>query len=226
MCRSHALWAAAVLGLGLWSGTAAPARATSLTYQVEVNTASLSGTAGNLDFQLNPGGIGASAVTAVVSNFQTDGTLSSIIFSGDATGSLPSPGLTLDNGTGFNDAFQAIKFGSSVSFDVTLSGPGLNPSSSGVGSSFAMSLYDTNNNPLLTTDTNGSVVTAQLSPDGTVQVENFPSALNSAPAAEANLVSATPEPSSVILLALMLPAGVLVLHRRRRPAEQGGGAGT
>jgi hypothetical protein len=213
-CSTVAL-ALALLGI-LGPG---PSRAGSVTYDVSVSTSSLSGQPGNLDFQFNPGGLGALVATATVTNFQTAGGIPapSSTLTGDASGALPGT-LTLDNGTAFNDVFQGFTYGTSLSFDLTLSGPALGGPAGTFGSSFALSLYDAAGiTPLLTTDPNGSVLTVDLNADGTTSAQLFPqSPTNSTPAASASPVGAVvPEPSSLVLLVSTLPAGMVVLRRLR-----------
>src|SRR5579872_3440952 len=81
---------------------------------VTVDTSSIKGSNGYLDFQLNPGGGTAEALKAVISQYQqTQGSLASTsLNTGDAVGTLPAS-LTLDNGTAFNDIFQGTTFGTS-----------------------------------------------------------------------------------------------------------------
>ena len=62
-----------------------------LIFSVSVNTSSLSGQSGYLDFQFNPGDSSAKAATATVTLFQTvNGILAQpASLTGDAAGSLP-----------------------------------------------------------------------------------------------------------------------------------------
>jgi hypothetical protein len=200
-----------------------PARAGSITYDVSVDTSSLNGQPGNLDFQFNPGGAGAESATATVTNFQTVGgipALSSTI-TGDASGVLPAT-LTLNNSAAFNDIFQGFTYGTTVSFDVTLSGTALDGPGGTVGSSFLFSLYDNSTPdplPLLTTDSNGSVLTINVNPDGTTTPMPFPSTPGGTSVASATpAASAAPEPSSIVLLVSALPVGLLA-RRRQRPSR-------
>lgn len=189
-----------------WTGAASA----DFTYQITVNTSSLNGEGGNLDFQFNPGNSSAEAATAVITNFQAlGGTLAlSNVLTGDASGLLPGT-LTLDNGTAYNDAFQGLTYGTSISFDLTLSGSALNSPSGSVGSSFAFSLYDSSGfTPLLTTDPNGSVVTVNVNPDGTTSALPFTQSLgDNTPVASATPVSSVPAPSSIILCLSAWPLG-------------------
>jgi hypothetical protein len=218
MRKQRALSTLVALAFLLFGSLAGAARATPLTYHVDVNTAALSGQVGNLDFQFNPGDSSAEAATATITSFQTTGGIlaPSASLTGNATGSLPGT-VTLTNGTVYNDAFQGVTYGTSLGFDVTLSGAALDQPGGTVGSSFALSLFnDKGDTPLLTTDLSGSVLTVDLNADGTTSVKRFSqSPTNSAFAADANLVSAAPEPSSLLLLASMLPAAVFASRRLR-----------
>ena len=94
------------------------------TYDVTVNTSAISGSAGSLDFQFNPGPLVTQPASLQILNFTSNGTLSgSPTLTGDVSGALPST-LTFDNGTGFNDYFQGFTFGKTLVFKVTFSGPG------------------------------------------------------------------------------------------------------
>jgi hypothetical protein len=153
-----------------------PARAGSQTYNVTVNTSALDGQSGYLDFQLNPGGSGALAVSATVSAFTSDGTLQPGAplngVSGDVSGMLPGT-LTVRNTTGFNDYFEGFTYGNGVSFELTVSGPGVGTAGT-VGSSFAFSLYDgTGTMPLLTTDPNGSVLTVNVNAEARLTIRRW-----------------------------------------------------
>src|SRR6266478_3730883 len=100
-----------------------PALAT-ISYQVTIDTSSISGNAGFLDFEFNPGGSSQSAF-AMVSNFSPSGSLSnspSIV--GNVTGTLP-PAITITNSTFFNDYFAGFTYGASLSFALTLGGPAI-----------------------------------------------------------------------------------------------------
>ena len=215
--RTAVFWTFLLLG-PLGTGLA---RANSITYQVNVDTSSLNGSSGYLDYQFNPGGAGAGQGSVTIISFSPVGNLNpgdpNNSVSGDVTGSLtgaPSP-LTLNNTSAFNDYFEGFTYGNGISFDVTLSGPAVG-SSGPVGSSFAFSLYDSDGTtPLLTTDMNGSVLTINANADGSTSVATFPQSLtNDTPAGSA--VSTTPEPSSAVLFVTALPAALAFLRFSRR----------
>ena len=134
------------------------ASADAITYEVTVNTSSISGTAGSLDFNFNPGPLVTQAAFLQILNFTSDGTLAGACpcVTGDVSGQLPAT-LTFDNGTGFNDYFDDFMFGSTLSFQVSLYGPALS-SPDGVstsGSTFAFSMFSdaAGTIPALTSDT-------------------------------------------------------------------------
>jgi hypothetical protein len=217
MRMRQSIVSACLLSMLLLTATSNLARAGSVTYNVSVNTSSLLGSDGYLDVQFNPGGIGAASATASVTGFTADGTLQPAAplngTIGDVTGSLPGA-LGLTNSTAFNDYFEGMHFGNTITFALTLSGPGVN----GVapdGSSFAFSLFDSSGGTaLLTTDPNGSVLTVNVNGDATVSALTFPQSPNDpTPVATATLVSSVPEPSSLALMTCLVPAGLAVWRR-------------
>lgn len=198
------IWAAFTLLLSSWAWAGAA------TYTVTVDTSSVSGTSGSLDFQFNPGLFGSQSATLQVLNFAGDGTLSGApILTGHVTGALPGT-LSFDNGTGFNDYFGGFVFGNALSFNLTFSGPAvLTPDGvSASGSSFAFSMFSdpAGTVPVLTSDTtNGFAFTVDVNLDGTTTVTN-----NSAQTLV--LATSVPEPTTEILLA----AGLVAIAWRRR----------
>jgi hypothetical protein len=139
---------------------------------------------------------------------------------------LPGP-LTLTNDTALNDVLQGFTFGSTLGFDLALSGPGVGSTAGATlspfipaGSSFALSLFDSAGDILLTTDPNGSVVTFNLNVDGTTVVETFSTPAGGPPAASVTpTASPAPEPCSLALLASAIPAGLVFMSRLRRQAQ-------
>src|SRR5277367_1168065 len=76
-----------------------------ITYDVTVDTSSVFGTAGSLDFNFNTGPLVTQTASLRILGFAGDGTLAgSPMLTGDVSGALPST-LTFDNETGFNDYF-------------------------------------------------------------------------------------------------------------------------
>jgi hypothetical protein len=200
--------------------------AADVVYAVAVDTHTISGTAGSIDFNLNPGPLVTQAASLDILTFGGNGTLvtgscasGGPCLTGDVSGTLPST-VTFDNGTGFNDYFQGFTFGSSLVFDLRLYGPAVNapdgtPTS---GSTFAFSLFSDSAGtiPTLTTDLiNGFAATIDLNLDGSTTVNDL-SAQTSI-----NQVSAVPEPSD------LLPLGIVIIllgvKRSREPRRLAGG---
>jgi hypothetical protein len=199
-----------VLALALWclaSGGASWAGST--TYLVETNTASIAGTSGYLDFQFNPADSRSLAATADVSGFRTDGTVGSEEFqSGDASGTLPGD-LSFDNGTALNELTFAFTYGTSASFDVTLS----QSAAGGSGSTFALALLDSDGN----LDSIGpATVTISINPDGSTTGAAYPPTNAVGPTAS---VMPVPEPSTLVLAGVGLATLLGWYQLCRRPAS-------
>ncbi len=173
------------------------ASAAPIIYHVTVNASSISGTAGSLDFNFNPGPFASQAASAQVLNFASDGSLAgSPQTIGDVSNApLPAP-VTFDNGSGFNDYFEGFTFGSTLTFDVSLYGPALSfPNGTATsGSVFAFSMFSDSGGtvPVLTNNPSGFALLIDVNLDGTTTVMPF--------SAETN-VQAVPEPGSFVLVA-------------------------
>jgi hypothetical protein len=196
--------------------TATLAVADPITYNVTVDTSSISGTSGSLDFQFNPGPLTTQAASLQILEFSSDGSLAgSPALTGDVGGALPGT-LTFDNGTQFNDYFDDFTFGSTLSFQVSLYGPALS-SPDGVstsGSDFAFSMFSDppGTIPTLTTDTvDGFASTIDVNLDGTTTVTD--------PSIQTIIASSTviPEPSNLLLMATGFCglAGILLRQQAR-----------
>lgn len=169
--RTFSIFCAALLG-------AAPVASADITYQVTVNTSSISGTTGSLDFQFNPGPLATQSASLRILNFQSDGTPAGACpcSKGDASGQLPAT-LTFDNGAAFNDYFDNFTFGTTISFEVSLYGPALSTPGGGAtsGSSFVFSMFSdlAGTIPVLTSDTtHGFALRVDANLGGTTMVTN------------------------------------------------------
>jgi hypothetical protein len=185
-----------------------------IIYDVTVNTSSVTGTPGSLDFNFNPGPLVTQAASLRLISFSSDGSLAgSSMFNGNVSGILPAT-VTFDNGTAFNDYFEGFTFGSTLSFGVDLYGPALT-SPDGIstsGSAFAFSMFSdaAGTIPALTTDaTDGFAVTITVNLDGSTTLHNF--------STETTVVqlTAVPEPSSAALLGAIIALGIVCLWHRR-----------
>jgi len=168
---------------------------------VVVNTSTISGSMGSIDFQFNPGAFTTQAATVQILSFTgatyIAGTQSDI--GGVSGGPLPSI-LTIANSGLDNEDFEDIKFGTSLSFTLSFSGPAVtSPNGSLSSSTFTLSLFKdaAGTMPVLTGDPNGIL--------GTVQLNRDNGALNSqAVSSNAQFITPTPEPGSFLLLGAAL----------------------
>ncbi|HEX5282488.1 MAG TPA: NF038129 family PEP-CTERM protein [Bryocella sp.] len=183
---------------------AAAAHADSVTYLVSVDTSSQNGNTGYIDLELNAGSLPAADVMATVSGFNGATPDSGDLFTLGTNGTLPGD-VSFDNQTP-NDYFEALTFGNSVSFLVTLSGPGVSPTgsiSSDAGTDFQLEFLDPSQSSFLfTNDPNGPAAIIAIANDGSVSAEAQPG----------SAVAPTPEPATLSLVAL---GGVLMLAARR-----------
>jgi hypothetical protein len=204
-----------VLGI-LLCGFAKWAAAGPITYDVTVDTSSISGTAGALDFNFASTSTPlAEAASLQVLGFTGSGTLAGTpSLTGDVAGNLPAT-VTFDNATSNNDYFEGFTFGSSLSFQVSLYGPalsspnGLSPN----GSSFQFSMFSNaaGSVPVLTTDTTfGEAFTISVNPDGSTTVVNNSTAFTGISPVE----SGVPEPTTWTLVGAAM-AGLWVWRARQ-----------
>jgi hypothetical protein len=191
----------ASLFIALFLCLASAASAAPIIYDVSVDTSSISGTPGSLDFNFNPGPLVTQSASLQILDFTSDGTLAgSPMLTGDVAGTLPAT-LTFDNGAGFNDYFEGFTYGSTLSFQVRLYGPALTSpdGTSTSGSTFAFSMFSdaAGTMPALTTDaTDGFAFTVDVNLDGTTTVSNFSAQTTVAPA-----TPAVPDPGTLPLMA-------------------------
>lgn len=189
-----------------------------IVYDVTVNTSSISGTAGSLDFNFNPGPLVTQAASLQILSFGSDGSLAgSPSLTGDVAGALPAT-VTFDNGTAFNDYFEGFTYGSTLSFHVSIYGPALNSPDglSTSGSTFAFSMFSdaAGTIPALTTDTaDGFALTVAVNLDGTTTVNNLSSQTEVGSA-----TSSVPEPTSLPLMVMAIAVLVMLRFRQQRRA--------
>ena len=176
---------------------ALPAQA--VTWQVDIDTATLAGTRGYLDLQLNPGASDAQSVQAHISNFSTDAALGMGKADGAASGSL-SGVLILDNRDALNAWLQELVFGSHIAFTLDIDGV----LDAGSGSSFASLIWDMDFNSLL----------GAGAEDAALRINLVPAAAPSWVASSAVQISAVPEPS--IAGSLLAGLGLIGFAMRRR----------
>jgi len=215
MKRHTTLRRAASLALGAIALGALGTAARAQNFKVTLNTSSLTGTTGTLDFLFNPGGPDAQNATLQVSGFSSDGTLAgTATASGGGAGTLPGT-LTIANSGSNNEVFQDITFGSTLSFSALFSGPALTPPSGTTsGSQFAFTLFNSANHPILANNPGGSALEITVNADGSLTAQPAP------PGANGLTVTAAPVPESSgalsLGLLLALGAGGLAATRRKR----------
>jgi hypothetical protein len=197
--------------------------ADAVTYDVTVDTSTITGTAGSLDFNFNPGPLVTQSASLQILNFASDGSLMDCAANvqgfcptGDVSGTLPGT-LTFQNDQAFNDYFDDFTFGSTISFDVSLYGLALTAPDmvSTSGSTFAFSMFSDSDGtvPALTSDPGGLAFTVDVNLDGTTTVTN--NSTQTTVSAESGSgppsggsggspPSTVPEPGSVFLILTML----------------------
>jgi hypothetical protein len=203
-------WIAVLFTAGPEWGQAAQAGTVTSLWTVSVDTTSLTGTTGALEFSFIPGNLTAPPASATISGFTTDGTLvPPPAVMGDETGTLPGP-VVLKNDQTFNDYYEAFTYKSKMSFFVTLAASA--PSTIPIDTTFSFFLYDRNGNPISNSN----------SPSGEAFDLNINGLTGAAtlvpyyPPPTMTVLQGVPEPSSVLLLGLGATA-VAGLGRLRGP---------
>ena len=183
--------ASLALTLGLASGAAQ-----AVTFGVDIDTRSLAGTTGSVDFQWNLGAVDP-ALAASVFSFSSGSTLTSapVLLSGDVSGALLSgTPLNFAGGAPFNYVYQDLTFGAAIHFLLTLPDSAPAQAASNNASAFFVSVLNANQaSALATSSADGTALAFTLAPGAapTVQAYTDTGVVS---------VSVVPEPSTVALL--------------------------
>ena len=179
--------------------------------EVTLNTASINGLTGSLDFAFDPGALSSQAASVTVFNLAGVTSAGVQILTGAASGGPISAPITISNNSAFqsNDDFETVTFGKSLSFTLDFGGPAINsPTGSALSTTqFAFYTYSDANGtiPVLTSDPSGLAGLITVNLNGTL----------SSSAVSPNLAfSSVPEPATVWLAGSVV--GVFGLHRLRR----------
>jgi hypothetical protein len=180
---------------------------------ITVNTSSIAGTVGHIDF--NFGGFPSSPdVTALVSMWTSDGTLSGVpMTSGSTSGVLPANVTEkVIGGTGA-DYFHDFTFGNTLMFQLMLTYDSAIPGSFTTDDTWGLALYDSTITPLLANGMKGDFLfTVDMHPNGSFTATD---------ASNGQLtISGIPEPSTLTLFGFGLLAAAFPLYRRRIRAAQ------
>ena len=176
-------------------------------YELTVNTSSLAGTVGNLEFQFTPGDPAPLPAIGAIESFSGGRFVGTPSTYGLVSGILPAT-VTFSNSTA-SDFYQSFIYGQSLTFRALIYET-LSPT--GGGNQFGFSMFDNVAlpNPVLTTDlVNGFAFTAGFPSQGFAVSTNY--------SPEVAAVFFTPEPGSGLLL-LLGALGVFAVGSRR-PAE-------
>jgi hypothetical protein len=205
MTTTKAGWFYAALGLAAALVSAGGVQAATVTYEIHVDTSSISTTVGYLDFQFDPGDTPYDPATATIYGFSTDGTLGTALPNlGDVTGALPDP-VIIANSDLPNEYTPGFTFGSFFDVFVTLDIPSLSGMETG-GNTFSLDAQDSGNNPLLSSGAPLVVIDLDA-------LTGDPTPINNSTNSQAS-IAATPEPAPLVLLAMGL-IGVRIAMRRQ-----------
>ncbi len=180
-----------------------------------LNTSSISGDAGSLDFSLSPGAGSDQSLTATVFDFTSNGAYAGgqatdgVVSGGPVTQGKPVVIGPVPNAFGLNDDFEDFTYGNTLSFLVDVDGPALTAPDGKATSGYEFDLETFSDQgglvPSLTLDPNGISGKIDISPEGVLTYSDVSSRLT--------ITAATPEPASVWLFAGAVGAALLIRRR-------------
>jgi hypothetical protein len=179
-------------------------------FEVVVNTSSLAGTTGSIDFQFNPGpGATQLGTMSIFNIFEDGGSYAGLQqdFGSVTGGPVPSP-LSFTSADADNEDFETFHFGQSLMFSVDLGGAAVTaPNGLSTGSItgyFSIFSDQAGTIPALTPNPLGIAAEFSISPDGGVTTELLSPAVN-----------LVPEPGSLWLVgAILALMGTWSVRRR------------
>jgi hypothetical protein len=198
--------------------TAAGAAQAGDVFLVTMNTSSIHGDAGSLDFSLSFGAGSDQSLTATVYDFTGGSYGGAQATDGDVSGGPVTSGSAVTIGPvpdafGLNDDFETFNYGNTLSFLVALSGPALTAPDGNATSPYEFDFFTYSDQagtvPVLTSDPNGISGLIDVSPEGVITTANVSRDL-----------TISPEPGTLWLLAGAL--GLLAIARsvRRRVIDR------
>lgn len=206
------------LAIGFLAVTTTRVALADVIYDVTVNTTSALLTQGYIELQFNPSSFTTQSADAEVTNYSSDGVLipPGTNANADSTGQLPGT-VSMDNNNGGSDYIEELTFGTTISFQLDLSGPAIQTPDGEGGGEFILDFLNSDQSGYLFTDdplNDVPVFTANINPDGSVTAANYASQDNGTPVVTFTEVSQVPEPSTIWLIAGGLLA-IVALRRRR-----------
>jgi hypothetical protein len=180
-------------------------------FLVTMNTSSINGDSGSLDFSLSSGAGSDQSLTATVSDFTGGSFTGTQLTDGDVSGGPVTSGSAVTIGPvpdafGLNDDFETFQYGNTLSFLVSLSGPALTAPDGSATSPYEFD-FETFSDaagtvPVLTSDPNGISGSVDVSPEGIVTTN-----------AVSPQLTINPEPGTVWLFAGAIGAAFLLRRR-------------
>jgi hypothetical protein len=202
-------------------GVISPLATADVIYNLTIDTSGQLANQGWIEFQFNSSSFGAQLADADVMNFATDGAL---IPTGqntnDSSGQLPGT-VSMDNGTTFDDYFEELTFGTTITLTLDLSGPALTSPNGQGGGTFTLDFLSADQSAFLFTDdpTNDvPVFTVDINPDGSVTPATYQSAGGGSPVVTFTTGSqqTVPEPATVVLTWFVLLAFAGLRRMKKR----------
>jgi hypothetical protein len=177
-------------------------------YEVTVDTHTISGITGFVDFSFNPAtGTTPQFAFGEILNFAGGTLMGPPSLTGDVSGALPGI-VVLNNDTPVNDYNQGFLFGPSTFFNVLIAGPALtNPGPFTGVTTFAFDLFNSIGTNLLAS---GPLFTVDINAGG-----------NTTLTVNSSAVTITPEPASLLMLFTAVAAlGVTAVFSKQRRSDR------